>query len=215
MIKLSYAQDQYTRPMGEPKYGMKILEAMLSQTIKESIDYLNYLAKSQNAQSGAPIIGRGLDQFGVLIYGNDQQSPTSILHSPSVTTTSQEDVNRYLNETPEVEVTDTLHKSVLNAIAQIDHVEVTKESVKSNVLNEVKNQLPKFVPKVVSDYVQPYLERSVMDVMKKNLIDLFKSSSTPSDNLIKFELKEKLYKTMFQSALYLTHDAHRALYDAL
>nr|GEU93430.1 putative ribonuclease H-like domain-containing protein [Tanacetum cinerariifolium] len=48
-----------TRPMGEPKYGIKILETTLSQTIKESIDYLNYLAKShaqlENSNSFKPV----------------------------------------------------------------------------------------------------------------------------------------------------------------
>ncbi|GJS62210.1 hypothetical protein Tco_0656994 [Tanacetum coccineum] len=44
---------------GKPKYGMKILEAMLSQIIKESADNMNYLAKSKNTQSGAPIQGMG------------------------------------------------------------------------------------------------------------------------------------------------------------
>ncbi|GKA53398.1 hypothetical protein Tco_0746713 [Tanacetum coccineum] len=44
---------------GKPKYGMKILEAMLSQIITESADNMNYLAKSKNTQSGAPIQGMG------------------------------------------------------------------------------------------------------------------------------------------------------------
>ncbi|GJV33532.1 hypothetical protein Tco_1393932 [Tanacetum coccineum] len=54
-----------------------------------------------------------------------------------------------------------------------------------------------------------------MDVTKKNLTNLFKSSSTPSDNSPKYELKHKLYEMVFQSASYLTHDKDRALYDAL
>ncbi|GJU29476.1 hypothetical protein Tco_1173065 [Tanacetum coccineum] len=44
---------------GKLRYGKKILEAMLSQAIMEFADYLNYLAKSWNAQSGVPTLGRG------------------------------------------------------------------------------------------------------------------------------------------------------------
>nr|GEV63717.1 hypothetical protein [Tanacetum cinerariifolium] len=70
------------------KYGIKILVAMLSQTIKESADYLNYLAKSQNAQSGAPILRRGRevdeaynDQLKLKLKAAEQVSPDSQLLS--------------------------------------------------------------------------------------------------------------------------------------
>ncbi|GJX31069.1 hypothetical protein Tco_0240924, partial [Tanacetum coccineum] len=46
-------------PKGKPTYGMSILEAMLSREIKEFADYINYLAMSRNAESGAPTLGRG------------------------------------------------------------------------------------------------------------------------------------------------------------
>ncbi|GJT93663.1 hypothetical protein Tco_1082508 [Tanacetum coccineum] len=100
----------------------------------------------------------------------------------------------------------TDHEKRLNALAQVDYAEVIKESVNENVLNEVKNQLSTFVPKA--------LMRTVLDVMKKNPVNLFKSSPTPSNDLTKYELKENIYEKMFETAAYLTHDAHRALYDA-
>nr|GEV46108.1 hypothetical protein [Tanacetum cinerariifolium] len=47
---------------GEPKgalsYGVKILDAMLSDTIKESDDYINYLTKYKSAQPSVPTLGR-------------------------------------------------------------------------------------------------------------------------------------------------------------
>ncbi|GKC77464.1 hypothetical protein Tco_1128238 [Tanacetum coccineum] len=46
-------------PKGKPAFGMPIPEAMMSREIKEPNDYLNYLAKYLNAQSGAPTLGRG------------------------------------------------------------------------------------------------------------------------------------------------------------
>ncbi|GKA79614.1 hypothetical protein Tco_0786210, partial [Tanacetum coccineum] len=88
------------------------------------------------------------------------------------------------------------HEQKLNALAQINHAEAIKDSVQANVINKVKNQLPKYVPKAVFDYVQPRLERTVLDVIKKNLINMFKSSSTPANNLTEYELKHKLYDMM-------------------
>ncbi|GJS54697.1 RNA-directed DNA polymerase, eukaryota, reverse transcriptase zinc-binding domain protein [Tanacetum coccineum] len=67
------------------------------------------------------------------------------------------------------------------ALAQINHAEAIVDSVKAN--------MPKFVSQAVSNFVQPRLERTVLDVIKKNL--------------------------MFGKATYLSHEKHHALYDAL
>ncbi|GJV66968.1 hypothetical protein Tco_1482477 [Tanacetum coccineum] len=107
------------------------------------------------------------------------------------------------------------HEKRINALAQVDHVESIKESVQASVINEVKNQMSKFMPKAVSDLVQPHLERTILDVMKKNPIDLFKSSTTSSDTLSEYELKKKLYDMMFQSKSFNTHEHHYTLYNAL
>ncbi|GJU46531.1 hypothetical protein Tco_1203797 [Tanacetum coccineum] len=88
------------------------------------------------------------------------------------------------------------HEQRMNSLSQVNNVEAIEESIKANLVNEVKNQLPKFVPKVVSDYVKPRLERTILDVMKKNLINLFKSSYKPVDTLTKYKLKHKLYEMM-------------------
>nr|GEU99441.1 hypothetical protein [Tanacetum cinerariifolium] len=50
------------------------------------------------------------DQF-VLIHGKEKSQPEPQPHSPSITTTSQEDVSRYLNETPEVEIHHNKHST--------------------------------------------------------------------------------------------------------
>ncbi|GJT60699.1 hypothetical protein Tco_1004232 [Tanacetum coccineum] len=187
-------------PKGKPTYGMPILEVMLSKEIKESVDYINYLAKSRNAQSSAPTLGRGQVADNLLedpdhavhlvmsvsleenkqrekesrskvrhaalvvdkevnkevdIAYNDQLNTNTMLktvstlseaqlllnikkgvkavekainsnrfrrvpqekaqlqsYSPNVTTTSQEVVSRYLNETLEVEMTNLMHEPV-------------------------------------------------------------------------------------------------------
>ncbi|GJU20329.1 hypothetical protein Tco_1153671 [Tanacetum coccineum] len=61
-------------PKGKPAYGMPIPEVMLSKEIKESIDYINYLAKSRNAQSGAPTLGSGQ------VANNLMEDPDHVVH---------------------------------------------------------------------------------------------------------------------------------------
>ncbi|GJY99395.1 hypothetical protein Tco_0516825 [Tanacetum coccineum] len=58
--KLKFAAKEELK--GKLMYGKKILEAMLSQAIIEFVDYLNYLAKSRNAQSCVPTLGRGREK---------------------------------------------------------------------------------------------------------------------------------------------------------
>ncbi|GJR08437.1 hypothetical protein Tco_0791089 [Tanacetum coccineum] len=55
----------------------------------------------------------------------------------------------------------------------------------------------------------------ILDVMKKNPINLFNSSSTPADTLSEYELKHKLYDMMQQSHSFVAHDKHLELYNAL
>ncbi|GKC24427.1 hypothetical protein Tco_1026577 [Tanacetum coccineum] len=54
-------------------------------------------------------------------------------------------------------------KRKVEALSEVNHSEVIKESVQANVLNEVKNQIPNFLPKVVSEFVESRLERTVRD----------------------------------------------------
>ncbi|GJW76136.1 hypothetical protein Tco_0137818 [Tanacetum coccineum] len=190
--------------------------------------------------------------FKIRAHDKDPRQPQPELqsHSPSVTITSNEDVSRYLNDPPEVQMIellnepiytetttltvipllDTIHETQednfvdkvmesppattititppiksnkkreksllkkaihrqddsrktimqsleehaqkLNALAQINHAEAIVDSVKAN--------MPKFVSQAVSNFVQPRLERTVLDVIKKNLVNLFHSTSTPS-----------------------------------
>nr|GEX86253.1 hypothetical protein [Tanacetum cinerariifolium] len=108
-------------------------------------------------------------------------------------------------------------KVVMQRLTNIDkgnHVEAIEESVQENVINEVKNQLPKFLPKVVFNYVKPRLERMVLNVMNKNLINLLKSSFAPAGTLTEYELKQNLYDMMHKSRSFLAHNKHLELYNA-
>ncbi|GJW45272.1 hypothetical protein Tco_0074071 [Tanacetum coccineum] len=108
-------------------------------------------------------------------------------------------------------------KKKVKALSKIDHSEVIEESVQANVFNEVKNQLSKLLPKVVSDFVKPRMESIVHDVLQKNLINLFKSSSssTSLDLFFEFELKNMLYDKIQKSGSFQTHEKHLDLYNAL
>ncbi|GKB23423.1 hypothetical protein Tco_0862824 [Tanacetum coccineum] len=103
-----------------------------------------------------------------------------------------------------------LEKKV-EALSKIDHDEAIEESVQANVINEVKNQLPKLLPKAVSDYVQPRMERTVRDVLQKNPINLFQSSSTQVNSLTKHERKNRLFDKMQNSGSFLKHEKQVAL----
>ncbi|GJW25632.1 hypothetical protein Tco_0039443 [Tanacetum coccineum] len=107
------------------------------------------------------------------------------------------------------------HEQRLNALSQLNTTDIIEESVQANVQNEVKNQLPKALPDTVSEYIQPRLKHTVLRVLKSNQINMFKTPTTTTDNLIEYEMKLKLYNMMFKSRSYGSHERHLELYNAL
>ncbi|GJX24426.1 retrovirus-related pol polyprotein from transposon TNT 1-94 [Tanacetum coccineum] len=90
-------------------------------------------------------------------------------------------------------------KKKVEAMSKINQAEAIEESVQANLINEVKNHLPKLLPKVASDFVKPRLESTIHDVLQKNPINLYKSSSssfTNLDSFTEYELKNMLYDKM-------------------
>ncbi|GJW24916.1 hypothetical protein Tco_0038727 [Tanacetum coccineum] len=95
------------------------------------------------------------DQFGVLIHGNEQAQPKPQHHSPSVTTTSQEDVSRYFNESPEVEMTYLLNEPMytktqtlmvvplINTIPEVQEETTNDQLMKSSPAITTKTPLTK------------------------------------------------------------------------
>ncbi|GJX92929.1 hypothetical protein Tco_0347515 [Tanacetum coccineum] len=163
--------------------------------------------------------------FGILVHDKEPEQPQLELqpHSPITLTLApllasipevkeQANVDHIMDSLPTSTTTITpptkLKKNqAKKLLKKINHAEAIEDSVKAN--------MPKFVPKSVSDYVQPRLEKTILYVIKKNLINLFQSSSTPSIGPIEYELKHQLYEKLFEKIAYLTHDKHHALYDAL
>ncbi|GJT92376.1 hypothetical protein Tco_1081221 [Tanacetum coccineum] len=74
-----------------------------------------------------------------------------------------------------------------------------------------KESLRRYLLKAVFEYVQPRMESTVRDVLKKNPINFFSSSSTSADSLTKYELKHKLYDMMQKSRSFLAHEKHLEL----
>ncbi|GJV35031.1 hypothetical protein Tco_1407508 [Tanacetum coccineum] len=134
-----------------------------------------------------------------------------------------EDISRCLNDPPEIQMTELLNeplytKSTTMTVAPLlETIQETQEDPAENVIKTppFKTQVPKLLPKAVSNFVQPRLERTVLDVIKKNLVNLFHSTSTLTTDPTKYELRHQLYEKMFETATYLQHDKHHALYDAL
>ncbi|GKB16683.1 hypothetical protein Tco_0850606 [Tanacetum coccineum] len=96
-----------------------------------------------------------------------------------------------------------------------EKVDADVNSVQANEINKVNNQLPKYLPKAVSEYVRPRMESTVRDVLKKNPINLFSSSSTSADSLTEYELKHKHYDMMQKSRSFIAHEKHIELYNGL
>ncbi|GJW37081.1 hypothetical protein Tco_0060001 [Tanacetum coccineum] len=102
-------------------------------------------------------------------------------------------------------------------MTKVDHADVIEESIQANVFNEVKNQLPMLLPQAVLDFVKPIMESTVHNVLQKNPINLFKtsSSSTLIDSFTKLGLKNMLYDKVQQSGSFNEHEKHLDLYNAL
>nr|GEW15034.1 hypothetical protein [Tanacetum cinerariifolium] len=80
----------------------------------------------------------------------------------------------------------------------------------------MEKQLPEYVPNAVADFVKPCLEKTMIEVMKTNQINLFITPSTTStDDLTEMELKIKLYNRMFQNRSFETHGTHQQLHNIL
>ncbi|GJV28757.1 hypothetical protein Tco_1385205, partial [Tanacetum coccineum] len=162
----------------------------------------------------------------------------------SLTLSSAECGNQFINANPDVSITNILkdtteieiqsmvdvpiyqedpifYKDVLELekkfeiLSKIDHAKAIEESVQANVINEVKNQLPKLLPKVVSDFVQLRMEGTVCEVLQKNLINLFQPSFTPAVSFTEYELKNMLFDMMQKSGSFQEHEKHLDLYNAL
>ncbi|GKA13887.1 hypothetical protein Tco_0693533 [Tanacetum coccineum] len=94
-------------------------------------------------------------------------------------------------------------------------VTITSHEDVRSVVKEFKNQVLKLLPKADSDFVQHRLEGTILDVINKNLVNLFQSNSTITADPTEYELKLQLYEKMFKTATYLKHEKHHALYDTL
>nr|GEY66556.1 hypothetical protein [Tanacetum cinerariifolium] len=95
-------------------------------------------------------------------------------------------------------------------MSKFNQGEAIEESVQANLINEVNNQLPELLPKAVSDYVEPRLEITVRDVLQKNPINLFKSSSTSTspDLFTEYDLDKAIAKGKIDSAKVLKKRCH-------
>ncbi|GJZ32910.1 hypothetical protein Tco_0578346, partial [Tanacetum coccineum] len=84
-----------------------------------------------------------------------------------------------------------------------NNAEAIKKSVQAIVVKEFKTQVPKLLPKAVSDAI------------KKNPVNLFQSTTTPTVDPTEYELKHQLYEKMFQTTVNMKLNKHHDLYDAL
>ncbi|GKB71722.1 hypothetical protein Tco_0933134 [Tanacetum coccineum] len=142
--------------------------------------------------------------------------PVSVIYEPIILSPIPE----ILTETP---ATTLLPPPSVTTIipVQVDSKDVIEESVQENVINEVKNIMPKFLPKACADFATPVIQSTIKRALEKTPIILDQSSSQAqsslkaSELLSEYELKTIVFRKMDKSHSYLTHDKHRALFNAL
>ncbi|GKD36274.1 hypothetical protein Tco_1251783, partial [Tanacetum coccineum] len=105
-----------------------------------------------------------------------------------VTTTSLEDVSRYLNDPPEIQMSKLLNEPVYTDYSINKDKEKARKTLLKNVIQK-KNDWKNVVQQRLEDHEQ-----------RLNALS---------------QLKEKLYDMMFESGSSISHQAHQELYDAL
>ncbi|GKE37804.1 hypothetical protein Tco_1461209 [Tanacetum coccineum] len=98
----------------------------------------------------------------------------------------------------------------LEALTNINVFEAFEKIVQARVLIEIKKLLPTHIPTTVANYVRPYLNTSVLEVVKNNQISLFTKSSTIADDLSDMDLKIKLLNKIYLNKSNDTHTTHHA-----
>ncbi|GKA87760.1 hypothetical protein Tco_0809524 [Tanacetum coccineum] len=131
-------------PKGKPTFRIPILEAMMSREIKESIVYLNYLAKYLNAQSGAPTLGKGRGKGYMKKGGLEVNAPKKKRADVPRRKLLEKEVNKEVDKTYNAQL-----KVKLKAPQQISHAahslldlkKGVKESKKQRILEEIVKAL--------------------------------------------------------------------------
>ncbi|GJZ92066.1 hypothetical protein Tco_0664131 [Tanacetum coccineum] len=104
----------------------------------------------------------------------------------------------------------------LEAFTSINVPEAIEEVVQAKVLTEMKKQLPTHVPIAIAKFVKHRLNKTVLEVMQKNQINLFTTPSTTiANDLSDMDLELKLLNKMYKSKSFESHDTHHKLYDLL
>nr|GEV05485.1 hypothetical protein [Tanacetum cinerariifolium] len=163
------------------------------------------------AEYGNQFINKNLD---VLI--NDILKDTTEIKILSMVDVPIHQANPAVQRTHLLILLSALEKKV-KVLSKVDHADIIEESIQDNVFNEVKNQLPKLLPKAVSDFVKPRMESTFRDVLQKNPINLFNSSSssTSIESFTEYELKNMLYNKIQKSGSFNKHEKHLDLYNCL
>ncbi|GJS25798.1 hypothetical protein Tco_0486418 [Tanacetum coccineum] len=103
----------------------------------------------------------------------------------------------------------------LKALTNFNVSKAFEKAVQTKFLTEIKKLLPTQILNAIANYVRPRLKTYVLEVMKKNQINLFTLSSTSNDDLSDIDLKIKLLNRIHSNKSNETHTTHQQLYDTL
>ncbi|GJW51127.1 hypothetical protein Tco_0092478 [Tanacetum coccineum] len=82
------------------------------------------------------------------------------------------------------------------------------------MMTSLKNQFKKMFSMLLRINYK-LLPKAVSEALKKTLVKVSRSTPATTVDHTEYELKQQLYEKMFQTAAYLNHPKHRALYDTL
>ncbi|GKC97007.1 hypothetical protein Tco_1162449 [Tanacetum coccineum] len=228
---------------GDYKFGMEVLDAMISDAIKKKVRYKYYMAKKVESEKDkivnepkeqhvSPIkSGRGK---GFMCYGGQVANVPNKLKKNVVprkartalsTTFNSDESEESANETDDADESD-MDLSNDNPNGDDDaanHPVYTDAQTTSVVHNPEGNpELTSYISgasevslDAIANYVKPHLNASVLEVMKTNQINLFTQSSTSTDDLSDMDQKLKLLNQSHLNKSNETHTTHQQLYDTL
>ncbi|GJU70054.1 hypothetical protein Tco_1256313 [Tanacetum coccineum] len=108
-----------------------------------------------------------MEHFGVLVHGKEKQSPTLKPHSPSITSSSLEDVSRYMNEHPDDVMTKLIEEPVYTETIS-EFIQPRFKSTMKQALKSTPISLSKPTTTSLYDLSKYELKDKLFHLMHKN-----------------------------------------------
>ncbi|GJY79288.1 hypothetical protein Tco_0485089 [Tanacetum coccineum] len=227
MVSMEETQNQEKERRSKHRHVRIVLEKQVNKEVNEGYQHLKVKLKAkeqpspyaqlllnlrlQNKKSNKQEI---LEEIKRKDTGEGSgAAPESPNHSKS-SDDSSESTNDDMTAKSTESKNDASHKDSDNADDQTKDFVINPHDKESE---QPPKELPPLSPSVTTTSAEDYtrLEKTVHDMLKKNPVNMFQSSSTPAFTFTEYELNKKLYDMMQNSRSFLDHKKHLDLYNAL